>query len=329
MQFKLLLPRVLQRVSLTFPTTARAPHRSFCTGLEKGCSWIDGHIVPIAEARIPVNDWGVTHSDICYDVVPVWSGAFFRLPLYLRRFEASMAALRMNIGMDLCDIEAAMSQMVGKSGLKNAYVSINASRGVPLPGSRDPRDCRNHFYAWCVPYVHVIKPDLAKVGATAWISKSIRRIPSASIDPRVKNYHWGDFTAGLLEAKDNGAETAILLDYDGNVTEGPGFNIFSVKSQRVVTADSGVLEGITRQTVLEICDELGYEVEIRPLPVAELLQSDEIFISTSAGGVAPLAMVDGQLIGKGAPGPVYQHVHQCYWQWMQRPEHRTEITYDA
>lgn len=324
-----LFSRVLLR-QIAPPSSAAkvaVPARAFSTGLENGCAWMDGSIVPMSEARMPVNDWGVTHSDICYDVVPVWDGGFFRLPVYLDRFEASMAALRMDVGMDRPAMEAALGQMVGASRLRNAYVSMNASRGTPPPGSRDPRQCRNHFFAWCVPYVHVIKPELAKEGATAWIAKSVRRIPSASIDPRVKNYHWGDFTYGLLEAKDNGAETAILLDTDDNVTEGPGFNIFSVKNGRVVTPDAGVLEGISRRTVLEICAELGYAVEIRPLGVSEFIQSDEVFISTSAGGVAPLRMVDGQAIGNGAPGDVYQQIHKLYWEWMARPENRTEVSY--
>ena len=102
-----------------------------------------------------------------------------------------------------------------------------------------------------------------------------------------------------------------------------------MKNGRLVTPDLGVLEGITRRTVLEICDELGYEVEIRTLPVSEFMQSDEIFISTSGGGVAPLSKVDGYTIGDGTPGPVYQHLHKVYFEWTERPEHRTEINYNV
>ena len=114
--------------------------------------------------------------------------------------------------------------MVVASGFRQAYAAMVASRGVPLiPGTRDPRQCGNHFYAWCVPYIHVMKPDLPPESRTAWIVQSVTRIPEGSIDPRVKNYHWGDFTAGLFEAKDKD-ETVIRLDSDGHVTEGPGFN---------------------------------------------------------------------------------------------------------
>lgn len=126
----------------------------------KGAAWMRGKVVPIAEATIGVNDWGVTRSDITYDVVPVWKGAFFRLDDYLNRFEASMASLRLDVVMKREEIRAALHAMVGRSGLQDSYVAMVASRGVPLiPGTRDPRTCANHFYAWCVPYIHVIAKE--------------------------------------------------------------------------------------------------------------------------------------------------------------------------
>ena len=204
--------------------------------LAKGAAWMNGEIMPINEARLPVNDWGILHSDITYDVVPVRDGAFFRLPDYMERFRASRASLRLDIGMDEAAIGAALHRMVAASGLRDSYVAMVASRGVPLiPGTRDPRECGNHFYCWCVPYIYLMRPEMPPDARTAWIAKSVTRIPASSVDPCVKNYHWGDFTAGLFEAKDNGFETVILLDADGNVTEGPGFNVFAVRCLRMVT----------------------------------------------------------------------------------------------
>ena len=158
--------------------------------LATGAAWMSGQVMPLSEARLPVNDWGLIHSDITYDVVPVWDGAFFRLADYLDRFESSMRALRMDVGMNGSQIRQALTDMVAASGLKEAYVAMVASRGVPLiPGTRDPRDCGNHFYAWCVPYIHVMRPELPPEARTAWIAKSVTRIPQSSVDPRVKNYH--------------------------------------------------------------------------------------------------------------------------------------------
>jgi branched-chain amino acid aminotransferase len=294
----------------------------------KGAAWMRGAVIPIAEATIGVNDWGVTRSDITYDVVPVWKGGFFRLEDYLDRFEASMASLRLDVGMSRADIRGALNAMVARSGLRDSYVAMVASRGVPLiPGNRDPRTCANHFYAWCVPYIHVIPQEVAAKGASVWIAKEVRRIPEDSVNPRAKNYHWGDITQGLFEAKDRGFETVVLLDHAGNVTEGPGFNVFAVKDGRVITPERGVLHGITRRTVLDICAERGVATETRALPLAELLEADEVFLSTSGGGAVPVTRVDDRIFSNGAPGPVAVGIRDGYWDWIMQPEMRQEIDY--
>ena len=149
------------------------------------------------------------------------------------------------------------------------------------------------------------------------------------MDPRVKNYHWGDFTKGLFEAKDAGAETVILLDREGNVTEGPGFNVFAIREMRLITPAKGVLEGISRQTVLEIGAELGLQTETRTLPLEELLQSDEVLITTSGGGVVPITKIDDRVFSDGAPGEITTTLQNRYFDWAMRPENRTEIDYDC
>ena len=296
------------------------------TDLTQGAAWMGGRILPIADAAISVTDWGVTHSDIAYDVVPVWQGAFFRRDDYVARFMSSVAALRFDIGMDADAVCAALHQMVAATGLSDAYVAMVAARGRnPVPGSRDPRDCTNHFYAWCVPYVHIVKPEIAATGTSVWIAKSVRRIPQDSVNPTVKNYHWGDFTSGLFEAKDRGYETTLLLDHAGNVTEGPGFNVFALYGDRVVTSDHGVLHGITRRTVIEMCGEAGLRTEVRPLPLEEFWEADEVFLSSSGGGVIPVAQVDDRHFSNGAAGPVATALRARYFDWIMRDAHRTPV----
>lgn len=296
------------------------------TDLTHGAAWMGGAILPVADAAIPVTDWGVTHSDITYDVVPVWKGAFFRLDDYVARFMASCAALRLEFGMDADAVKAALHQMVSATGMQDAYVAMVAARGRnPVPGSRDPRDCANHFYAWCVPYVHIVKPEVAERGTTVWIAKSVRRIPQDSVNPKVKNYHWGDFTSGLFEAKDRGYETTLLLDHQDNVTEGPGFNAFAVFGDQVVTSDHGVLHGITRATVLEICAAAGLGTQTRALPLEEFWQADEVFVTSSGGGVIPVAKVDDRYFSNGTAGPVATDLRQRYFAWIMRSSLRTAV----
>ena len=298
--------------------------------LSLGAAWMNGHVLPISQATIPVNDWGLVHSDITYDVVPVINGAFFRFEEYLSRFFSSMESLYLDPGMNKSEVQKALHQMVSQSGLRDSYVAMVCSRGRPkIPGSRDPRDCENHFFAWCVPYVHVIKPEIIDQGATAWISQNVYRIPEESVNPRVKNYHWGDFTQGIFEAKDNKYETVILLDFDGNVTEGPGFNVFAVKDGVLITPDRGILAGVSRKTVLEIADYLGIGTSIRPLSVDELLAADEVFLSSSGGGVIPIVRVNETIYGNGVKGPISVRLNETYWQWTTLEKYRDPINYIA
>ena len=298
--------------------------------LSLGAAWMNGHVLPISQATIPVNDWGLVHSDITYDVVPVINGAFFRFEEYLSRFFSSMESLYLDPGMNKSEVQKALHQMVSQSGLRDSYVAMVCSRGRPkIPGSRDPRDCENHFFAWCVPYVHVIKPEIIDQGATAWISQNVYRIPEESVNPRVKNYHWGDFTQGIFEAKDNKYETVILLDFDGNVTEGPGFNVFAIKDGVLITPDRGVLAGVSRKTVLEIADHLGIGAVIRPLSVDELLAADEVFLSSSGGGVIPIVRVNETIYGNGVKGPISVRLNETYWQWTTLEKYRDPINYIA
>ena len=296
--------------------------------LSMGAAWMNGKVLPISQAMIPVNDWGLVHSDITYDVVPVIDGAFFRFGEYLARFLSSMENLHLDPGMSKRDIQAALHQMVGKSSLRDSYVAMVCSRGKPkIAGSRDPRDCENHFFAWCVPYVHIIKPEIVKQGATAWIAQNAYRIPENSVNPLVKNYHWGDFTQGIFEAKDKDYETVILLDYDGNVTEGPGFNVFAVKDKVLITPDRGVLAGVSRKTVLEMAEHLGINTSIRSLSVEELLEADEVFLSSSGGGVIPIIRVNETIFGNGARGPISMKLHETYWKWTELEKYRDVINY--
>ena len=297
--------------------------------LSLGAAWMNGTVIPISQAKISVNDWGLVHSDITYDVVPVIDGAFFRFDEYLARFLSSVENLHLDPGMSKRDIKAALHQMVSKSRLRDSYVAMVCSRGKPkIAGSRDPRDCDNHFFAWCVPYVHVIKPEVVEQGATAWIAQNAYRIPENSVNPRVKNYHWGDFTQGIFEAKGKNYETVILLDYDGNVTEGPGFNVFAVKDKVLITPDRGVLAGVSRKTVLEMAEHLGINTSVRSLSVEEFLEADEVFLSSSGGGVIPIIRVNETIFGNGASGPISVQLNVTYWAWTTLEKYRDPIDYE-
>src|SRR5215210_6684379 len=118
-----------------------------------GAAFVDGRFVPIAEARVPILDWGFLRSDATYDVAHVWRGTFFRLEDYLDRFERSMEQLRLSPRYGRSEIRDILIECVRRSGLRDAYAEVICTRGIPRSGSRDPRDCENRFYAFVVPFI--------------------------------------------------------------------------------------------------------------------------------------------------------------------------------
>jgi len=292
-----------------------------------GAAFVEGRYVPVAQARVPILDWGFLRSDATYDVAHVWRGSFFRLDDHLDRFERSMKHLRLSPPYGRGEIQDILVECVRLSGLRDAYAEVICTRGIPKPGSRDPRECENRFYAFVVPFVWIADPHKQERGLHATIG-SRRRIAPESVDPTVKNYHWLDLETGLLEAYERGGETVILVDAEDNVVEGPGFNVFAVKNGVISTPDRGVLEGITRKTVIEFATEQGIPLEARSVPADELRHSDEVFLSSTAGGIIPVTMVDGETVGSGDPGPLTRRLRDAYWDLHDDLRYSLPVRYD-
>ncbi len=293
----------------------------------RGCAWVDGEYVPVGEAKISLLDAGFSRSDVTYDVVAVWDGKFFRLDAHLDRFERSMKHLHMNLDLDRTEISEILHECVRRSGLRESYVDMIATRGRPGRGARDPWTFRNQFYAYAIPYIWIVEPDKQEAGSHLIVAQDTVRIPEASVDPTVKNFHWGDLTRGAFEARERGGSVVVLPDLDGNLTEGPGFNIFLVADGQLYTPDAGVLEGITRRTVLDIAAEQGLTTHVAPVPAADASQADEAFMTSTAGGVMPVTMIDGQPLGDGTPGPITMLLRQAYWDAHDDPRWTTPIDY--
>ena len=292
----------------------------------QGVAYIDGDFVPIDEARISIMDWGFTRSDVTYDVVHVWKGRFFRLDDHLQRFERSCAALHLDPGLSRSAVTAILVDCVRRSGLRDAYVEMICTRGKPQPGSRDPRLCENRFYAFAVPFVWVLSPQAQERGGHLHIS-DIPRISPRSVDPTVKNFHWADLTRGLFQAFEYGADTIVLVDMDGNISEGPGFNVFCVRDGEITTPGSTVLEGITRQSVRELCEETGIRLRVGIVTPDDLRDADEVFLSSTAGGIMPISKVDDRVLSNGRPGPVSMQLRSLYWDKHEAGWHATPIDY--
>lgn len=292
----------------------------------EGVAYVDGDYRPLSEAKISVLDWGFLRSDATYDVVHVWDGKFFRLDRHMDRFMASVEKLRMTLPVDRDGLANILNECVSRSGMRESYVEMILTRGRSPTVSRDPRDAVNNFIAFAMPFGWIMNEEQRRRGINIVIAET-RRIPVESVDPTVKNYHWLDLVAGMFESYDRGGESVVLTDLAGNITEGPGFNIFAVKGGRAATADRGVLQGITRQTAIELCEELQIPVDAGTVTADALRGADEIFITSTAGGVMPVTRIDGEAIGDGKPGPVTGRLTELYWAKHDDPAWVTPVDY--
>lgn len=291
-----------------------------------GCAYVDDAFVALADAKLSLFDWGFLHSDATYDVAHVWRGRFFRLGDHLARFRAGLARLRLDPGRDDAAIESILAECVRRSGLRDAYVEMGCTRGLPRPGSRDPRTCRNRFFAFAIPFVWIADPERQQTGLDLHVS-SRQRIPPESVDPAVKNYHWLDLVMAQYDGYQRGADNAIVVDAAGNLIEGPGFNVFIVTRGELITPVRGALEGITRRTVMELAANCGHTVSERALPTAEARRADEVFVTSTAGGVIPVTRLDGNAVGDGVPGPMTLDLRRRYWALHDDPDYTTAIDY--
>ncbi len=292
----------------------------------KGLAWIHGEFVPLGRAQIPLVEAGFLRSDVTYDVAAVWEGRFFRLDEHLERFKRSYSRLRITPPLEGNELRDVLLELVARSGLRSAYVDMIATRGLPTDASRDPRKYSNRLYLFACPYLWVFSPEQQERGIRAVVSSVLRTSPR-SFDPTIKNFQWGDLTGGAWEALDGGAEAGILLDADGNVTEGAGYNVFAILDGVLRTPAEGALLGVTRRTVLELAAEMGLPTHIGRLSGDELRSAQEIFFTTTAGGVMPVGSLDGNPVSGGGPGTTTLQLKQLYWDAHSRPEWTTKVDY--
>ena len=243
---------------------------------------------------------------------------------HVARFMRSCAGARLTCPHPPDELKRILAQCVHRASLEDAYVQMIVTRGeFASMTNRDPRQCRNRFVGYAVPYIWIVRPERQEIGIDLAIVDN-RRTPTEAIDPRVKNFNWMDLQRGLFEALDRGADMAVLCTPSGQLAEGPGFNLFFVKDGSVWTPRGNVLEGITRQTVLDLARELGIPAHQADLPPDALRTADEAFLSSTAGGIMPVTKVDGKPLGSGSPGPLTTRFRSVYWKkreagWLGTP----------
>jgi branched-chain amino acid aminotransferase len=285
-----------------------------------GVAWIEGEYLPASDARISIFDTGFGHSDLTYTVAHVWHGNIFRLGDHIDRLLDGARKLRLESLLSKDELATIAKRCVSLSQLRESYVNLTLTRGYgKRKGEKDLTKLTSQVYVYAIPYLWAFPPYEQIFGTSAIVPRHVRRVGRNTVDPTVKNYQWGDLTAASFEAKDRGARTAILLDADGCVAEGPGFNVVIVKDRKLASPSRNALPGITRKTVLELADSLGIEAVLRDVTSQELYDADELIAVTTAGGVTPITSLDGEAVGDGKPGPLTVALRDRFWALMDEP----------
>ncbi len=267
--------------------------------------WINGEIMDASQASISVYDKGVLYGDGCFEGIRVYDGRIFKLASHVARMYDSARRIRLKPPMEPAEFEQVIRDVVSASGLKHAYVRPVFTRGVGTMGL-NPFVCKHPTAFVIVDTIQIYPPELYASGMPVIIAKH-PRMPMNCIDPAIKSCNYLNNILAKIEAVDAGVLEAIMLNYEGDVAECTGDNIFVIKDGVITTPPTaaGILHGITRQFVMEeVAPAIGHTIAEQGLTVDELLAADEVFLTGTAAEVIGVNKVDDTPIGAGSVGPI-------------------------
>jgi len=279
---------------------------------------VNGDVVPAAEARVSVLDNGFTFGDSVYETLRTYSGRPFHLDRHLARLRQSAARLGIEIPLGDDVFAQRLATLLERAQNEESYIRIIVTRGVG--------DISYHFERVKGPTVVLaVKPyepfpESTYTDGVAVIIASVRRNHPRALDPGIKSCNLLNNILAVREAQSKGALEPILLNEAGEVAEGASTNVFIVRGEEVTTPplSAGILPGVTRQLLLEIGPAVGIPVVEESVSVQDLLGADEAFVTSTLKEAAPIRSVDGQLIGRGIPGPVTLRLLQAYRDYAKR-----------
>ena len=263
--------------------------------------YLDGKFVNKEDAKISVYDHGLLYGDGVFEGIRAYSGVVFKLNEHIDRLYDSANSLQLNIPIskeEMCEI---VKNTLIENNLEDAYIRLVVTRGVGDLGL-DPRKCPNPTI-FCI--AEPMNPLLGEEGIKV-ITSSIRRLPVDVLNPAVKSLNYLNSILAKIQANYANCNEALLLDSEGYVAEGTGDNIFVIKNGIIKTPpiSSSVLKGITRDTVVELAKNLGYNVVEEKLTLHDIYVADEFFITGTAVELAHVVEVDGRIINNGKMGDI-------------------------
>ena len=280
--------------------------------------WHNGELVAWEDAKIHVLTHGLHYGTSVFEgerAYPTERGpAIFRHQDHLARLLASAKLYYMPVPYTLEQLRSATHELIAANGLTECYIRPIVFRGYGQMGL-NPLDCEVSVSIAVWPWGAYLGEQAAAQGVRAKVA-SWRRISSDSLIPHAKaSGQYLNSVLAKVEATKAGYQESILLDSHGFVSEGTGENIFVVRDGSIVTPPqtAGILDGISRKSIITIARDLGYELVERDLARAELYLADEVFLCGTAAELVPVCEIDDHVIGSGARGPVTAAVQSVYF----------------
>ncbi len=274
--------------------------------------YISGKFVPQEDAKISVFDHGLLYGDGVFEGLRSYRGKVFRLDEHIRRLYESAKAIWLEIPMSPSEMCDAVNQSVQLNKIEDGYIRLVITRGAGTLGL-DPNRCSNPQVIIIADAISLYPKELYEKGLEI-ITVSVQRNHPAALSPRIKSLNYLNNILAKIEGLQAGCIEALMLNHKGEVAECTGDNVFLVRQGVLQTPplEAGILEGVTREAVIEIAREAGIEVREMPLTKHDVYIANECFLTGTAAEIIPVVKVDSRTIGAGKPGPTTRDLEKRF-----------------
>lgn len=275
--------------------------------------YINGEFFPPEEAKVSVFDHGFLYGDGIFEGIRSYNGRIFKLQEHLRRLYRGAKAIMMDIPMEQEQLAEVLQDCLRRSGLKDAYFRLIVSRG-PGDLGLDPRQCKDGpSIIIIVDKIALYPPEMYQQGLKMITVTTRRNLPSA-LDPAIKSLNYLNNIIARIEVNQAGCFEGLMLNHEGSVTEATGDNIFIYRDGCLLTppVSVGILEGITRQVVMDLARDMRIEFKEARMSVFDVYTAQECFLTGTAAEIVPVVELDGRKIGEGKPGKLTSELEQRF-----------------
>ena len=274
--------------------------------------YLNGELVPKEQATVSVFDHGFLYGDGVFEGIRAYAGIVFKLDEHIDRLYRSAHTIMLDISISREEMCTAILKTLRANKLRDAYIRVVVSRGAGDLGL-DPRKCPESTTIIITDGISLYPQEMYENGLDL-ITLNTRRNSAQSLDPNIKSLNYLNNILGKIECIRAGVHEGLMLNAQGHVAEATGDNVFLIRKGEVYTppASAGILEGITRNAVIDVARSGGLKVHESLFNLYDVYNSDECFLTGTAAEVMPVVTVDGRSIGSGRPGPITQRLERGF-----------------